>query len=1314
VVATFAVLLTITAGAITETPLPSCAPTAAVDAPGAAAPEPAIPAGPVTFEVVAQYGGRLESIAAGTRYIYAGVGARLIVLDPSNPTGPVEIGATGPLPGTPLDVVVRGSVAYLAAGEGGVAVIDVSNPLKPQLAGAVDTAGYAEGIAIAGDYAYVADGPNGLRVIDIHDAAHPRDVAGAFTSYNVLGVAVNGGRAWLAAAGAGLLVVDVSNPRAPVEIGHAKTNGYAWSVAVDGTVAYVADAWSGITLMDVHQPWRPSIIASEPAGGWTFDLELSGNTLRAASGAGGLEIFDVTNRTRPVRTASLPFETGHAHRVAANATHTIVADRNHGVRLVDASTMSAPALLSTWSPLGFADGVAVDGSHAWVAADSYGVSLIDLSGGREVVRLEAPERYYPKNVSVAKQHAFVTTQFGSALGVIDARDPANPWSAWFKWPFHSARNHAVVGGLLIIPNEWGLRFVNITDPRAPCELSFLNFTGSGPESPGPSGGPVATGIATSGHYAFVAATGGGMWVVDFTDPRAPRKVAEHRESETGEQPAWYEDLALFGQYVYVFGKRFETAILRVIDVADPLHPVGRGSVGVPIGAAGWGPFVAATSTTAFIADRLAGLVAVDVRDPDRPLVAGRFTLPGPASAVVLDGERLYVAAEHAGLFVLQARSSASAAGASTSQTFGRVVIPPAREPRSATAGAVIRAATRQDASCVVRSTADTGDDSLRGCLRNAAAGTTITFDPAVFPPSAPASIKPLTPLGEMRSGGVTIDASNAGVILDGSSAPDRTTGLMMRSDGNRIMGLQIIGFSGDGLSVRGASNVIGGDRSRGSGPSGEGNVISGNGLFGVRIHGSRNKVAGNYIGVDVTGRLAMGNRLEGVTLGGGGTGNTVGGPSIADRNVISGSGETDVHVVGSSQNQVVGNYIGTDATGRVRLSNVGYWSIAVEGGAPANLIQSNVVVGGLHTGVSIVDAGSSYNQVLDNLIGLDAAGNESLSGGIIASDEAFNRIERNVVTGTVSVYGRAEMNVVARNLIGTNAAGDRAIGTGAVGITVQAKHNFIGGPDPGDGNVVTGRIHVSAGSTLNVLAGNSVGTGLDGSRPLIASYFNGINLAHADANFIQDNRVQFVRYPGIAVSDGSRRNVLRRNFVSGTRAGIEISQSDFNFVHGNALVGNDSNGSDGGAGNSWDDGSRGNHWNDYAGTDANGDGIGDVVRQVPPNGVDRFPLTSPEPFHPAPAISDVTPRSVKLAGGAFTLTVRGSGFVRGATVLWDGFPLTTTWVGTGELRAAVEPPMLSTAGRHPIAVVNPSPGGGTSSDAVVEVSGGARRRIAGH
>lgn len=68
-----------------------------------------------------------------------------------------------------------------------------------------------------------------------------------------------------------------------------------------------------------------------------------------------------------------------------------------------------------------------------------------------------------------------------------------------------------------------------------------------------------------------------------------------------------------------------------------------------------------------------------------------------------------------------------------------------------------------------------------------------------------------------------------------------------------------------------------------------------------------------------------------------------------------------------------------------------------------------------------------------------------------------------------------------------------------------------------------------------------------------------------------------------------------------------------------------------------------------------------------------------------------------VGGGAFSLTVKGSGFVSSSVVRWNGANRSTTFVNSTELRAAITAADVSAAGTAQLSVFSPAPGGGLSS-----------------
>ncbi len=70
-------------------------------------------------------------------------------------------------------------------------------------------------------------------------------------------------------------------------------------------------------------------------------------------------------------------------------------------------------------------------------------------------------------------------------------------------------------------------------------------------------------------------------------------------------------------------------------------------------------------------------------------------------------------------------------------------------------------------------------------------------------------------------------------------------------------------------------------------------------------------------------------------------------------------------------------------------------------------------------------------------------------------------------------------------------------------------------------------------------------------------------------------------------------------------------------------------------------------------------------------------------------ISSIGPDSAPVGSGDTMLTVDGSGFVAGATVLWNGAPLQTNVISNTQVQATISAAELATAGFVDVAVVNP-------------------------
>jgi len=646
----------------------------------------------------------------------------------------------------------------------------------------------------------------------------------------------------------------------------------------------------------------------------------------------------------------------------------------------------------------------------------------------------------------------------------------------------------------------------------------------------------------------------------------------------------------------------------------------------------------------FIADGAAGLIELDVTDPANPQLVGELRLPGLASWVFLDKEYVYVTDGEGGLFIIQ-RMQDSAFAKETTVQQDRLE---AAKGNSSPNNAVSQTTTADITLAVdiseplltipasptpkylagdthtVTNSADHGSGTLRECLQEAEPGDTITFDPYVFPPKSPAVIRISSQLPGLSQGGITIDASNVGVILDGSDAPSGTVGLPIGSSQNIVMGLQILHFS-EGIGINGHHNTIGGDRSHGTGPMGEGNLISGNKGIGINVccgeNATNNRIVGNFIGTDISGEEIHGNWDIGIAIGG--IQNTIGGLPETERNIISGNGNADIDLKGASGNLIMGNYIGLNSSGQNMLGKPMDVSFNIEAGSFNNYVERNVIALSLR----FVDPGSSYNEVVGNYIGTDASGTFSItSEANINVGLPFNRIggtrsgEGNVINGFITI-SRASDVLVVGNLINTKATGKevfpRAPGW-AVILGDRSSHNFVGGTTEAERNVINGPndstlVHLGDHSNDNFIAGNYIGTDVSGTMAM--PNLAGIELEDAEHNTIQSNLIMGGKDYGISLSSfdwdkpGANFNWIRANHITqNAKVGIGVGRGEGNTIMDNVFTMNGYNALDSGSNNRWDDGLKGNYWSDYEGEDQNGDGIGDTPYAIKTNGKDNRPV----------------------------------------------------------------------------------------------------------
>jgi hypothetical protein len=86
--------------------------------------------------------------------------------------------------------------------------------------------------------------------------------------------------------------------------------------------------------------------------------------------------------------------------------------------------------------------------------------------------------------------------------------------------------------------------------------------------------------------------------------------------------------------------------------------------------------------------------------------------------------------------------------------------------------------------------------------------------------------------------------------------------------------------------------------------------------------------------------------------------------------------------------------------------------------------------------------------------------------------------------------------------------------------------------------------------------------------------------------------------------------------------------------------------------------------------------------------------------NPVPSVASFAPLTAAQGGGAFTLTITGTGFMPGATVTFGaGAPLTPATISPAQITVTIPASAIANAGSNAVTVTNSTPGGGAASAA---------------
>jgi hypothetical protein len=443
-------------------------------------------------QVVRTFGGGELGAAVANKFLYAAGSAGLSIFDLSIPTDyeqPISRFFTA---AKPFNIVVQGNYAYLANGDSGLQIIDISNPGQPTLAGSLTGRWPKFNVAAMGAYAFLEH----VEAIDVSDPRMPhylgqepspppwdRTTVQLVTSdrqlyafshyYNFQTTAESNSR------GSPRILelydmVDRVNPRFALsnDFGFPQDGAICSDLRVKGNFGFLATNSYNVSSLIVYDTNNFNAVVTRPTELHSItSIELAGNLL-VLGGKDGLQIFDVSSATNPLPRgrfgASVNPTNSFSSLEIANG-RVVAVETTGGLHVIDVSDSTNLVQVGSYPSQGF-EKIALAGNYALIAAGDQGLTILDLGASFATVPAIS---FQPQSTRVLPG-ANVRFDVG-AKGTV-------PMS--YQWQFYSTNLPGATNFLLTLQNvqqnQAGPYSVVVSNPVGSTVSAYASFTVDAP------------------------------------------------------------------------------------------------------------------------------------------------------------------------------------------------------------------------------------------------------------------------------------------------------------------------------------------------------------------------------------------------------------------------------------------------------------------------------------------------------------------------------------------------------------------------------------------------------------------------------------------------------------------------------------------------------------------------------------------------------------------------------------------------------------------------------------------------------------------
>jgi len=260
--------------------------------------------------------------------------------------------------GSAYEICVDDEYAYVSTNKG-LAIIDKSNPSKPDLMSIVNTNGTSLGALYENNIIY-AGGEACVKIINVESRSKPVTLSSINTPGNICGIQKQGNTLFMAANNGRLVIVDIQDVQTPQIVSVIDCKGSGTDIAVVNNYVYFANAQTGLQIIDVSDIQAPELLSEVPGTYGAWDIHVDNGYLFLGKHRLGFSIFRIEADDSLSEIFS-GTNGGEAYGIFRYEESLYIADLVDGVEIWDIIDMEEPVIIETMDEYSPHDLVVSDG-----------------------------------------------------------------------------------------------------------------------------------------------------------------------------------------------------------------------------------------------------------------------------------------------------------------------------------------------------------------------------------------------------------------------------------------------------------------------------------------------------------------------------------------------------------------------------------------------------------------------------------------------------------------------------------------------------------------------------------------------------------------------------------------------------------------------------------------------------------------------------------------------------------------------------------------------------------------------------------------